>query len=84
MAAAYRRMVQLPVYVTPEQVDELYAHAERLRVPAAAIVRAGIDGANAELRSAPPGELPVRLRNQLSKHGRRDVRVTPRRHRAAK
>jgi hypothetical protein len=80
--AANRHMVQIAVYATPDQVDELRAHAKRFRVSIAALIRSGIDSANAELKSAPSGELPARLRERISKHGRQPPRRQRRRRRA--
>jgi hypothetical protein len=80
MPAAKRRMIQVPIYVTREQNEELKRHADRLNLPAATIVRAAVDDANKQLRQASLfRELPPDFRASVERNHRRSI--TPRQRR---
>lgn len=71
MATNRRKLIPYTVYASPDELDQMIEHAQRLRLPVAAIIRAGISIANEELRQAAlPNDVPERYVANMRTHGR--------------
>jgi hypothetical protein len=76
MAAERRSLTMTHVYLTHEAIDRLRRVADERGIPAAAIIRSGIEYALDEVEATPTGFVPPLVRRHLRPHQRPRRAVT--------